>query len=36
MHSNGQSFSEGNSFSEGTERECLFIRRLLQVAESRA
>jgi len=29
MHSNGQ------SFSDGTERECLFIRRILQAAESR-
>ena len=31
MHSNGQSFApEG-----GTERECPFIRRLLQAAENR-
>lgn len=36
MLSNGNSFSEGNSYGGGgktTERECPFIRRLLQVAE---
>lgn len=38
MMSNGNSFGNGDSISTGktTERECPFIRRLLQVTERRA